>query len=121
MLQAQQAALCNAIHTADARFCRWVLRMSDALGVDLLQVTQEAIAEALGIRRTTANLIARQLQCKGMISGGRGKITIRNRAGLQSAACDCYSVLGRRHWPCELLRAATRPSGMTGQYRSVGG
>jgi hypothetical protein len=109
VLQSQQGALCNAIHIADARFCRWVLRMSDALGVDLLRVTQGDIAQLLGIRRTTANLIAQRLQQKEIISWGRGKIAIRDRAGLQSAACDCYAVLGRRHWPCELLRGS-RPS-----------
>ena len=104
LLQSQRTALCNTVHRADARFCRWLLRTSDALGADIVRVTQEAIAEALGIRRTTANLIAQQLQRKGTISCGRGKIAIRDRAGLQSAACDCYSVLGPRHWPCELLR-----------------
>jgi CRP-like cAMP-binding protein len=104
LLQSQRAALCNAVHSADARFCRWLLRTSDALGLDIVRVTQEAIAEALGIRRTTANLIAQQLQWKGTISCGRGKIAIRDRAALQSAACECYSVLDHSHWPCELLR-----------------
>ena len=104
LLQSQRAALCNAVHSADARFCRWLLRTSDALGLDIVRVTQEAIAEALGIRRTTANLIAQQLQWKGTISCGRGKIAIRDRAGLQSAACECYSVLGPSYWPSELLR-----------------
>jgi CRP-like cAMP-binding protein len=106
LLQSQRAALCNAVHSADARFCRWLLRTSDAIGLDIVRVTQEAIAEALGIRRTTANLIAQQLQWKGTISCGRGKIAIRDRAGLQSAACECYSVLGRSHWPCELIRSS---------------
>jgi CRP-like cAMP-binding protein len=106
LLQSQRTALCNTVHSADARFCRWLLRTSDALGTDLVQVTQEAIAEALGIRRTTVNLIARQLQRKGTIGCGRGKIAIRDRTGLQTAACDCYSVLGLRHWPCELLRGS---------------
>jgi CRP-like cAMP-binding protein len=110
LLQSQRTALCNAVHSADARFCRWLLRMSDALGADIVRVTQEAIAEALGIRRTTANLIAQQLQWKGVISCGRGKIAIRDRAGLQSAACGCYSVLGREYWPCELLRTRQSPA-----------
>jgi hypothetical protein len=80
-------------------------------------VTQEAIAEALGIRRTTANLIAQQLQFRGTINCGRGKIAIRDRSGLQSAACDCYSALGRSHWPSELLRAgepSTKTEGQAG-------
>ena len=68
LLQSQVTAACNAAHPADARFCRWVLRMSDALGGDFIHVTQEAIAEALGIRHTTANMIAQQLQSTGIIS-----------------------------------------------------
>jgi len=104
LAQSQRTAACNAAHSADARFCRWLLRTSDALGLDVVRVTQEAIAEALGIRRTTANLIAQQLQWKGTITCGRGKIAIRDRAALESAACDCYSLLGRSYWPSELLR-----------------
>jgi CRP-like cAMP-binding protein len=115
LLQSQRAALCNAVHSADARFCRWLLRTSDALGLDIVRVTQEAIAEALGIRRTTANLIAQQLQWKGTISCGRGKIAIRDRAGLRSAACECYSMLGRSHWPCELIRAGDPVRRIEGQ------
>jgi CRP-like cAMP-binding protein len=61
LLQSQRTALCNAVHSADARFCRWLLRTSDAIGADLVRVTQEAIADALGIRRTTVNLIVQQL------------------------------------------------------------
>jgi Mn-dependent DtxR family transcriptional regulator len=74
--------------------------------MDLIRATQEAIAEALGIRRTTVNLIAQQLDREGIITCGRGKITIRNRGALESSACECYSVLGQHHWPCELLRAS---------------
>jgi CRP-like cAMP-binding protein len=114
LLQSQRTALCNAVHSADSRFCRWLLRTSDAVGSDTVRVTQETIAEALGIRRTTVNLIAQQLQWKATISCGRGKIAIRDRAGLESAACDCYSVLGPPHWPCELLRG-------TGRLHRIGG
>ena len=80
--------------------------MSDALGGDFIHVTQEAIAEALGIRRTTANMIAQQLQSNGIISSSRGKIIIRDRAGLRSAACDCYRLLVRNQLPSEWLRAS---------------
>jgi len=115
LAQSQRTAACNAAHGADARFCRWLLRTSDALGLDVVRVTQEAIAEALGIRRTTANLIAQQLQCRGTITCGRGKIAVRDRAGLESAACDCYSALGRSHWPSELLRIGEPPAKTDGQ------
>jgi len=115
LAQSQRTAACNAAHSADARFCRWLLRMSDALGQDVVRVTQESIAEALGIRRTTANLIAQQLQFRGTITCGRGKIAIRDRASLELAACDCYSALGRSHWPSELLRAGEPSTKTEGQ------
>ena len=72
-LQAQQIAACNAVHAADARFCRRLLRASDALGEDTILATQETIAQALGIRRTTATLIAQQFQLRGVISYRLGK------------------------------------------------
>jgi CRP-like cAMP-binding protein len=103
LLQSQQTAACNAVHPADARFCRWLLRASDALGADTVLVTQEAIAQALGIRRTTVTLIAQQLQLRGAISYRRGRVAIRDRASLQAAACDCYDRLDRSRWPSELL------------------
>jgi CRP-like cAMP-binding protein len=103
LLQSQQTAACNAVHAADSRFCRWLLRASDALGADTVLVTQEAIAQALGIRRTTVTLIAQQLQLRGAISYRRGRVAIRDRASLQSAACDCYHKLDRSRWPSELL------------------
>jgi CRP-like cAMP-binding protein len=104
LLQSQQMAACNAVHPAEARFCRWLLRASEALDTEAVSVTQEMIANALGIRRTTATLIAQQLQSRGTISYARGKIAIRDRAGLEAAACDCHPVLARSHWPSELLR-----------------
>jgi CRP-like cAMP-binding protein len=103
LLQSQQTAACNAVHAADARFCRWLLRASDALGADMVQVTQETIAQALGVRRTTVTLIAQQLQLRGTISYRRGRIAIRDRAELQAAACDCYHTLTRTRWPSEQL------------------
>jgi CRP-like cAMP-binding protein len=104
MLQSQQMAACNAVHSAEARFCRWLLRASDALAEDKVPVTQEIIAQALGIRRTTATLIAQQLQMRGAIAYSRGKIAIRDRSALEAAACDCHRVLARSYWPSELLR-----------------
>jgi len=105
LLQAEVLAACNAVHPADGRFCRWLLRASDALGGETVTATQETVARALGLRRTTATLIAQHLQRAGMISYSRGRITIRDRAALQAAACDCHGTLGRDHWPSELLRS----------------
>jgi CRP-like cAMP-binding protein len=102
--QSQQTAACNAVHSAEARFCRWLLRASDALDTGTIAVTQEMIANALGIRRTTATLIAQQLQLRGTISYSRGRIAIRDRADLEAAACECHRVLARSYWPSERLR-----------------
>jgi CRP-like cAMP-binding protein len=107
--QSQLIAACNATHPADCRLCRYLLRTSDGLAVDVIPFTQETIAQSLGIRRTTATLIAQDLQQRGIISYRRGKIIISDRAQLEAAACDCYAMLGRRYWPSFQL-TGTRPT-----------
>jgi CRP-like cAMP-binding protein len=113
LVQAQQIAACNTLHSADARFCRWLLRASDAIADSIVTATQETIAEALGVRRTTATLIAQRLQQERVISYSRGKIAIRDRGALEAAACDCHAVLGCRNWPSECLRG-----GLDGERQS---
>src|SRR5215471_18856806 len=104
LAQSQQTAACNAVHPADARFCRWLLQAAERIEGEVIPSTQETIAQALGIRRTTVTLIAQGLQMEGMISYRRGKIRIRNREGLRNAACDCCNALGRAYWPAERLK-----------------
>ena len=116
LFQAQQIAACNAVHPADKRFCRWIFECGLRMETDTLQLTQEAIASALGIRRTTVTLIAQTLQAHGSIHYRRGRISISDRTALRSAACECCDVLGERHWPSTRLRALsvpTQPSGDT--------
>jgi CRP-like cAMP-binding protein len=110
LAQAQQFAACNAVHPADARFCRWLLQAAERVEGEVIPSTQETIAQALGIRRTTVTLIAQGLQMEGMISYRRGKIRIRNREGLRNAACDCCNALGRAYWPAERLKGGTETS-----------
>lgn len=107
LAQAQQLAACNAVHPADARFCRWLLQAAERIEGEVIPSTQETIAQALGIRRTTVTLIAQGLQMEGMISYRRGKIRIRNRDGLKNAACDCCNALSRAYWPAERLKGST--------------
>jgi CRP-like cAMP-binding protein len=95
LLQAQQTAACNAVHPAEARFCRWLLRASAATASDLIPITQETIGQLLGIRRTTVTLIAQQMQSTGLISYRRGHIALRDRARLEAAACECHAALNR--------------------------
>ena len=101
LLQSHQAAACNAAHSADRRFCRYLLRASDALASDTIPLTQETIAQSLGMRRTTATLIAQDLQQRGMINYRRGRIMIADRPRLEIAACDCHAMLAKRNWPAE--------------------
>ena len=111
LAQAQQIAACNAVHPADARFCRWLLQAAERIEGEVIPSTQETIAQALGIRRTTVTLIAQGLQMEGMISYRRGKIRIRNREGLRNAACDCCNALGRAYWPTERLKTGNGETG----------
>lgn len=103
--QAQQMAACNATHSADARFARWLLLASTRTGSDMIPMIQEELATMLGIRRTTATLIAQGLHNAGAIDYSRGKIRIRDRGKLEAAACPCCAALGQRHWPSTKLAA----------------
>jgi CRP-like cAMP-binding protein len=104
LLQSQQIGACNSVHAVEARFCRWLLRASDALDDESVPVIQETIAQMLGVRRTTVTPIAQRFELRGVISCARGKIVIRDRVALQAAACDCHRTLGRANWPSELIR-----------------
>jgi CRP-like cAMP-binding protein len=105
LLQSQQIGACNAVHAVEARFCRWLLRASDALDEESVPVTQEMIAKMLGVRRTTVTLITQRFELRAMIDNSRGKVVIRDRAAVEATACDCYHRLGHAYWPSALLRA----------------
>lgn len=91
--EAQQIAACNAMHGASSRLCRWLLQSADRTGSDKLTLTQELLAQMLGVRRTTVTLLAQSLQKKGLIKYSRGNVTIVNRGGLQACACECYRII----------------------------
>jgi CRP-like cAMP-binding protein len=114
--QSQQTAACSAAHPASRRFCSYLLRASDVLAADVIPLTQETIAQSLGIRRTTATLIAHTLQLRETISYRRGKIIISDRAQLKAAACDCYAMLEHWHWPPFHRRVANLHSGVERLY-----
>src|ERR1043166_317036 len=90
LAQAQQSAACNAAHNLSERLSRWLLRVRDATGSDSFGLTQEFIAEMLGVGRTSVSLVAQTLQQAGLIKYRRGQITIQNVEGLQETACECY-------------------------------
>jgi CRP-like cAMP-binding protein len=91
--QAQQSAACNVTHVIESRLARWLLRAADLHGGDELPLTQEYIAQMLGVRRTSVTLVARTLQEAGMIRYSRGKITLLDIPALQDTACECYQAV----------------------------
>ena len=90
LAQSQQSAACNAIHTIEARLSRWLLRCRDLIGSDDLPLTQEFIAQMLGVRRTSVSIVANTLQQADLIRYKRGNIRVLDLEGLQESACECY-------------------------------
>jgi CRP-like cAMP-binding protein len=94
---AMQSAACNALHSVEARFCRWLLTCHDRIATDTITLTQEFLADMLGVQRTTVTAVARTLQDKGMIRYRRGVVDILDRNGLQALSCECYGVVRRTY------------------------
>lgn len=93
LAEAQQIAACNAVHSGLSRLVRCLLQSADRVGSDELALTQETLAEMLGMRRTTVTLLAQALKDKGLINYSRGHIVITDRKNLESSACECYRAL----------------------------
>jgi len=97
LAQAQQSAGCNASHTVESRMCRWLLRIRDLTQSNKLSLTQEFLAQMLGVRRTSVTLVAGTLQSSGLIRQRRGTIEILDPGAMESAACECYARV-RSHY-----------------------
>jgi len=93
MTQMSQTAVCNRLHTVEQQLCRWLLLSRDRLSTDELIMTQELIANMLGVRREGVTHAAQRLQELGLISYARGHITILDRRGLEATVCECYMVV----------------------------
>jgi CRP-like cAMP-binding protein len=91
--QARVTAACNALHPIEARFCRWLLQSADRSASDTVALTQEFLAEMLGVRRTSVTEVARKVQNAGAITYSRGVIKILDRAALARMSCECYETL----------------------------
>jgi CRP-like cAMP-binding protein len=89
----QQLAACNARHELEERLCRWLTQTRDLLGSDTLPLTQEFLAQMLGVQRSSLTLIARKLQESGLITYRRGHIQVVDAVHLQEASCECYGVI----------------------------
>lgn len=88
-----QSVACNALHSVEARFCRWLLTCHDRISTDTVALTQEFLADMLGVQRTTVTAVARTLQEKGAIRYRRGVVDIVDRGVLEQLACECYGVI----------------------------
>ncbi len=93
----QQTAACNSLDGVEARLARWLLRARDLAQADELPLTQEAMAQMLGVRRPTVSMIASTLQRAGLIEYRRGRVRIINAEALEDSACECYATV-RGHY-----------------------
>jgi CRP-like cAMP-binding protein len=91
--QISQTAVCNRLHSVDQQLCRWLLLSHDRLPSDRLIMTQDLIANMLGVRREGITHAAKRLQSAGYISYVRGDMTILDRKGLEADVCECYEVV----------------------------
>lgn len=94
LAQAQQTAACNARHHIPQRLSSWLLRASDATCENELMLTQEFLAQMLGVQRASVSMFAGQLQDKNLIRYRRGRVTVMNTGALAHEACECHAVLG---------------------------
>lgn len=91
-VQTGQLAACNALHSVKQRCCRWLLTMQERAHANVFPMTQEFLAEMLGVRRASVAEVAGLLQRTGLIHSSRGTITILNRRGIEALACDCHRL-----------------------------
>ncbi|WP_164100553.1 Crp/Fnr family transcriptional regulator [Candidatus Laterigemmans baculatus] len=98
-VQVSQAVACNGLHSIEKRCCRWLLMTHDRLDTDVLPLTHEFLAMMLGVRRAGITEVLRTLQEKKLIKCSRGKITIRDRSGLEKQACECYQIIKQEYYP----------------------
>jgi CRP-like cAMP-binding protein len=95
--QMTQTAVCNRHHAVEQQLCRWLLLMLDRLASNELRMTQELIANMLGVRREGVTEAAGKLQAQGLIEYRRGRILVLDRPGVESRVCECYAVVKREY------------------------
>ena len=95
--QMAQTAVCNRHHSVEQQLCRWLLLSLDRLATNELTMTQELIANMLGVRREGVTEAAGKLQAQGLIRYSRGRITVLDRPGLEAEVCECYAVVKKEY------------------------
>ena len=93
LVQVTQSVLCNRMHEVESRLARWLLTSADRMEAESLNLTQEFLAQMLGVQRSTVTVAAGELQRAGMIGYSRGKIHILDRPALTKTACECYGIV----------------------------
>lgn len=101
LVRSMQMSVCNMFHPVEQRCIRWLLTVSDLIIQDEIPLTHELLATMLGVHRPTVTLVIRSLHRAGLVDELRGQITIRDRARLAAACCECYRVM--RDEQCRLL------------------
>ncbi len=108
--QMSQTAVCNRHHSLEQQLCRWLLLSLDRLSTNELTMTQELIANMLGVRREGVTEAAGKLQATGLIRYSRGHITVLDRPGLEAQVCECYGVVKKEY---DRLLPSKAPSSAT--------
>lgn len=111
MTQMAQSIVCNRFHTVDQQLCRWLLFSLDLLPSNHLNMTQELIANMLGVRREAVTEAAGKLQANGLIEYSRGHITVLDRPGLEARTCECYATVKSEYDRIFRLESDVRSSG----------
>lgn len=93
LAQMMQGVACNALHSVEERCARWLLATHDRAGDHIIQLTQESLAEMLGVQRTTVSAVTSAMAARGLIKTVRGRVTILDRKGLEQIACECYEAV----------------------------
>jgi CRP-like cAMP-binding protein len=91
--QLSQNVACNLVHLVEQRAARWLLTTSDRVRGDRFPLTQDFLAQMLGVRRTTVSEVASKLQNDGLITYRRGELEILDRPRLEDTACECYRII----------------------------
>ncbi|MDP1872679.1 Crp/Fnr family transcriptional regulator [Phenylobacterium sp.] len=93
LAQVMQSVVCNALHPVEQRACRWLLSTHDRSETNIIRLTQQSLAEMLGVQRTTVSGVAKILEHRGLIRQHHGHVEVIDRAGLEEACCECYQAV----------------------------
>ena len=93
LMQLQHVTACNALHPVEARMARWLLHIHDRIDGNFIPLTQEALSELLGVRRTTVTLVVRKLRASGAVRSARRGLVEIDRPRLEEVVCECYKVM----------------------------